>query len=207
MSATETIPVGTDVRGAHSLHRLVRPIAVLCCKSTSEYKTMAGVECYDQDRDVHSFQGGMPVVAHPPCRAWSTYCRHQAKPEPGEMELGPLCVDWLRQCGGVLEHPAHSHLWEACNLPTPGNRAGRLWTMGVWQSWWGYPLTIKRTWLCFCGIDKKEIHLPFSLRGQGGDKRAWRAGSKSWRSRTTRAFAEWLVDVARRSWPNDQAQR
>lgn len=29
MSATETIPTATDVRGAHSLHRMVRPFVFL----------------------------------------------------------------------------------------------------------------------------------------------------------------------------------
>lgn len=181
---------------------VIRPVAALCCKSISEYMTMKGVECYDERRDVRTFDGGMPIVAHPPCRAWSAFCRHQAKPQPGEKELGPLCVEWLRKCGGVLEHPAHSHLWAACNLPPPGQINGDLWSIAVWQSWWGYPLTIKRTWLCLNGVAKKDVHFPFSLRNRGGDKQAWHVGSSVWRSRTTRAFAEWLVDVARWCWPN-----
>jgi len=184
--------------------RLVRPIAVLCCKSTSHYKRMDGVECYDASRDVSTFDGGMPIVAHPPCRSWSAFCAHQAKPVPGEKELGPLCVEWLRKCGGVLEHPAHSRLWDACKLPLPGRSDGDLWTIAVWQSWWGYPLTIKRTWLCFHGISKRDIHTPLTLRGQGGDKRLWSVGSTSWRDRSTDEFCAWLVEAARRCWPNDR---
>jgi hypothetical protein len=176
-----------------------RRVAVLCCKSTSEYKQMPNVECYDEDRDVRTFAGGMPVVAHPPCRSWSAFCRHQAKPEPGEKELGPLCANWIRKCGGVLEHPAHSHLWSAADLPRPGTIRGSLWSVEVWQCWWGYPLGIKRTWLCFAGIKPADVHYPFLLRAQGGDKRAWSVGSTSWRDRTTREFAEWLVATARQS--------
>lgn len=189
---------------ARCMQRFVRPVAVLCCKSTSDYKKMEGVECYDIGRDVRTFQGGMSVVAHPPCRSWSAFCAHQAKPEPGEKELGPLCVEWLRKCGGVLEHPAHSRLWKACGLPKPNETAGDLWTIGVWQSWWGYPLTIKRTWLCFCGVSKNALRLPLRLRGEGGDKRLWSAGSTAWRDRTTTEFAEWLVAAARMAWPNEK---
>ena len=176
----------------------LRPVAVLCCKTTSHYKRIAGVECYDASRDVRTFAGGMPVVAHPPCRAWSAFCAHQARPEPGEKDIGPLCVEWLRKCGGVLEHPAHSRLWQACNLPLPGESDGGLWTIAVWQSWWGFPMGIKRTWLCFHGISKRDIHTPLRLRGQGADRGLWATGSKSWRDRTTDEFADWLVDAARR---------
>lgn len=47
-----------------------RTVAALCVAPNSGYKAMPGVECYDQARDVRNFAGGMPVVAHPPCRAW-----------------------------------------------------------------------------------------------------------------------------------------
>lgn len=67
--------------------------------------------------DVRTFQGGMPIVGHPPCRSWSAFCRHQAKPLLGEKELAPFVVEHLRKCGGVMEHPAHSTLWDALNLP------------------------------------------------------------------------------------------
>ena len=116
----------------------------------------------------------------------------------GEKDIGPLCVEWLRKCGGVLEHPAHSRLWQACNLPLPGESDGGLWTIAVWQSWWGFPMGIKRTWLCFHGISKRDIHTPLRLRGQGADRGLWATGSKSWRDRTTDEFADWLVDAARR---------
>ena len=99
---------------SHSLHSLVGPtVAVLCVSKNSIYKRIERVEAFDLARDARTFGGGMPVVAHPPCRSWSAYCAHQAKPLAGEKELGPLCVAWLRECGGVLEHPAHSRLFAA----------------------------------------------------------------------------------------------
>ena len=151
----------------------LRTIAALCIAPNSLYKRMPGVEAYDQARDVRSFAGGMPVVAHPPCRAWSAYTAHQAKPAEGEKELGLLCAEWLRSEGGVLEHPAHSRLFEAARLPMPGQRQGDLYTMLVWQAWWGYPMR-KATWLCFSRVDVREIELPYrphDSRAGEGDRR------------------------------------
>lgn len=53
-----------------------RTVAALCVAPNSLYKRLPGVEAYDHARDVRSFAGGMPVVAHPPCRAWSAYTAH-----------------------------------------------------------------------------------------------------------------------------------
>ena len=78
----------TETRRPASLQGLVLPIAVLCVQKNNHYRGMEGVEVYDKQRDARTFPGGMPVVAHPPCRAWSAFCRHQAKPEPGEKALG-----------------------------------------------------------------------------------------------------------------------
>ena len=122
-------------------------IAALCVSRVSIYKTLEGVDCFDIDRDVRTFAGGMPIVAHPPCRSWSAYCAHQAKPLPGEKELGLWCVDKLRECGGVLEHPAHSRLFDAAGMPKPGEpERGGLWSLAVDQSWWG-DTRKKKTWI------------------------------------------------------------
>jgi hypothetical protein len=171
-------------------------VAVLCCAPKSIYHKMAGVECYDLKRDVRTYRGGLPVVCHPPCRSWSAHCAHQAKPRSGEKELGPLCVQWLRRCGGVLEHPANSRLFDACGLPKPGQTAiDGLWTMEVFQAWWGYPMQ-KRTWLCFSGIEKSAVHFPLVLRTPGGDMRREQLMSHAQRSATPAALAEWLVSLA-----------
>lgn len=181
----------------------MRTVAALCVAKTTAYRAMEGVECYDQSRDVRTFAGGMPVVAHPPCRSWSAYCAHQAKPDPGEKELGPLCVDWLRKCGGVLEHPAHSRLWDACDLPKPGEPSrGGVWSMAVRQAWWG-DSRHKATWLAFCGVDPAAVVVPYVLRDSRGDRRRWQLMSKRQRSATCAEFARWLVDVARAAKPSD----
>ncbi len=177
-----------------------RTIAALCINKRSHYHELAGVECYDIERDVTTFTGQCPIVAHPPCRTWSARCRHQAKPLPGEKELGPLCVDWLRSCGGVLEHPAHSVLFQHCGLPRPGQTIGELWTIQVMQSWWQDHEGIgKPTWLCFAHVPRRAVQIPLTLRNKGYEYRLWQVMPKSLRSRTCLGMAEWLVAAARTS--------
>lgn len=178
-----------------------RTIAALCVAPNSLYKRMLGVEGYDQARDVRTFAGGVPVVAHPPCRAWSAYTAHQAKPAEGEKELGLLCAEWLRSEGGVLEHPAHSRLFEAARLPMPGQRQGDLYTTLVWQAWWGYPMR-KATWLCFSRVNVRELEFPYrphDSRAGEGDRRRQQVMSKHQRAATCEGLAHWLVGAARKS--------
>jgi hypothetical protein len=186
---------------AHSVERLVRPIAVLCVAPNSVYKRISGIEAYDMARDARTFPGGMPVVAHPPCRAWSAHTAHQAKPMPGEKELGLWCANQLKEWGGVLEQPAHSRLFDATGLPKPGERNSGLWTIEVWQAWWGYPMR-KATWLCFAGVWPMNIHVPLVLHSNGCDRRREQLMSKHQRSATTEEFARWLVAAARTVGPN-----
>ena len=188
-------PSTSDHDFVHMPHPLA--VAVLCAARNSIYKQMDNVEVYDIERDVRTFQGGMPIVGHPPCRSWSAFCRHQAKPLPGEKELAPFVVEHLRKCGGVMEHPAHSTLWDALKLPKPGERQrDGLWTLWVKQCWWGDVRT-KNTWLLFSGIDVWTVATPFQLHEPKGDRRRWQVMSKHQRSATVPAFAQWLVDTAR----------
>jgi len=63
----------------------MKTVAVLCAAPRTIYRSLEAVEVYDRRRDARTFAGGMPIIAHPPCRGWSAKTRHQAKPEPGEM--------------------------------------------------------------------------------------------------------------------------
>ena len=177
----------------------MRRVAVLCAPRNSVYHTLPTVDVYDVLRDARMFQGGMPIVAHPPCRAWSAYCAHQAKPLPGEKELGLWCCEMLKQCGGVLEQPAHSRLFEAGGLPLPPSGDAVLWSQQVDQWWWGDSRK-KSTWLCFSGIPRESVAVPYALRATDtGDKRRWQVMSHNQRSATPVAFAAWLVAIARAS--------
>lgn len=94
-------------------------VAVLFARQDSHYKTMPGCDVYDIDRDARKWPGGAPIVAHPPCRAWGRL-RQFAKPRSDEKDLAIYAVAWAWVHGGVVEHPAHSTLWEALALPLPG---------------------------------------------------------------------------------------
>jgi hypothetical protein len=173
-------------------------VAVLCARPRSIYHTLEGVEVYDKKRDAHTFPGGMPVIAHPPCRAWSAFCAHQANPEPGEKELGLWCVEQVRRWGGVLEQPAHSRLWETTRLPKPGRAENeQSWSLEVWQAWFGYPQK-KATWLYFSGLWRHEVDYPLILTANGGNKHQWQVMSGVQKSATTPLFAQWLVAMARK---------
>jgi len=172
---------------------------VLCVAPKSIYHMLPGVEAFDARRDARTFSGGMPAVAHPPCRSWSVFTSHQARPAAGEAELGLWCAEQVRTCGGILEQPAHSRLWSAAKLPPPGDMTdSSSWSLEIWQAWWGYPLK-KATWLYFRGIDHSIVVPPLKLHPRGGDRRREQAMSKNERSATHPAFAEWLVDLARKS--------
>jgi hypothetical protein len=164
----------------------MRKVAILCAARNSIYHQMPDVEVYDQQRDARTFQGGMPVIAHPPCRSWSAFCRHQAKPEPGEQELALWCIEQVQQWGGVLEQPAHSRLFD--HLPA----AGRIVKLD--QFWFGLPMK-KGTWLWMVGCPVPQ--LPLRLHDGRSDRAMWNTKSKHQRAATPRLFAEWLLELAR----------
>lgn len=184
-------------------------VAVLFARSDSIYKTMPGCDVYDQERDARNFKGGLPVIAHPPCRGWGRL-RQFAKPLPGERELAFFAVDKVRENGGVLEHPESSRLWEEYDLP-PAGGYGEYddfggWTLPVSQYWWGHKAE-KRTWLYICGLEPRSLpdfpilfgeasHTVSASKRKSGLKRP--ELSKADRERTPQPFAQWLFDLALR---------
>ncbi|WP_202812128.1 hypothetical protein [Sulfuricella sp. T08] len=131
-------------------------VAVLFARSDSVYKGFHGCDVYDMARDARTFAGGLPVIAHPPCRAWGRL-RHFAKPRPDEKDLAFFAVDAVRTWGGVLEHPAGSTLWQVAGLPRLGQRdefGG--FTLPVPQFWFGHR-AFKNTWLYVVGISPADI--------------------------------------------------
>ena len=198
----------------------MRTVAILCAAKKTAYRDIPGLEIYDEERDARTFPGGMPVVAHPPCRRWTRYgmammkARHTRHgiltPESEvneERELGLWCAKAVVECGGILEQPAGSKLFAAAGIPVPGSPLSiDRYSIHVWQSWWGYPVK-KGTWLHFCGIPQSEIHIPFCLwnpppgpqwywynRGKGSG-----SANAHIRSHTVPALAQWLVDLARQA--------
>jgi hypothetical protein len=174
----------------------VQTVAILFARATSEYKRIPGCDVFDLARDAHTFDGNAPVVAHPPCRAWGRL-RHLAKPRADERELGIFAVEMVRRCGGVLEHPVHSTLWEAAGLPAPGTRdAFGGWTLPIYQGHFGHRAP-KATWLYIKGCEPRDLPaIPFDLvLPEGRVENMGRAE----REATPPQLAAYLVEIAKRA--------
>lgn len=183
-------------------------VAVLFARRDSIYKQFQDCDVYDIDRDALTFPGGLPVVAHPPCRAWGRL-RHMANPRPGEKDLAFFAIDMVRKFGGVLEHPVGSTLWPAANLPTgPWIDEHGGYTLSIDQFWWGHRAR-KKTWLYICGVSRAEVP-PMPLKfGEATHtigscvklkNRPWVRRpevTKAEREHTPPDLARWLVDLAK----------
>lgn len=193
-------------------------VAVLFARRDSCYKTLPDCDVWDEDRDALNWLGGMPVIAHPPCRAWGQL-RHFAKPKPGEKDLALWAMGQVRRCGGVLEHPKNSRLWAAAECESPGviDRFGGF-TFPVFQSWWGHRAE-KATVLYIVGCALADIpQMPIVLgeapavcgtsgRRKDGKRKTTRPEiTKAEREHTPIEFAKWLVEVARSSERKLQAK-
>lgn len=181
-------------------------VAVLFARADSIYKTLPETDVWDIERDARKWPGGAPVVAHPPCRAWGRL-RKFAHLREGEKDLAPAAIAHVREFGGVLEHPAESTLWIHAGLPRPGQFPDSFggWSMAVDQYIFGHRAE-KATWLYIVGCEPDDLpYMP--IRGGSPThcirptKRHPRLPSVTKREReaTPPAFAEWLVDVARRT--------
>lgn len=177
-----------------------RPIAALFVAGRSIYRHMEGVRCYGARENALTFNLPIPLVAHPPCRTWSKNLRHQAKPLDllAEQNLGRWAVEVVMKNGGVLEQPAESYLWPACQLPGTNDHSDPFcYTLQVEQSWWGH-FSRKKTWLLICGVPRHSLpKIPFRFAGHANST-GW--GCKEQRSATPAPFAEWLCQVARSVW-------
>lgn len=180
--------------------------AVLFARSDSVYKDLGNCDVWDVDRDARGYDGVLPVVAHPPCRAWGRL-RTFANPRPDEKELAFFAVDQVRRVGGVLEHPASSTLWGAAGLPLPldiDSFGG--WTLPIVQSWFGHRAE-KKTWLYIVGVRPLELPVMPLVLGRAshviGSSKFGLPGcrpevSRAEREHTPRALAEYLVNLATR---------
>jgi hypothetical protein len=189
---------------------VTQPVAVLYARRDSVYKGLPQCDVYDRDRDARNYRGWFPAIAHPPCRGWSRM-RYFAKPDAGELELGPLAVEQVRAFGGVLEHPVGSLLWRVCNLPAPGKGDAFGFTFPISQSWFGHRAE-KRTLLYISGIEPSQLP-PFPLSidlpsftvstSAKAYRKAWkREIPKRERDSTPPVLAEWLVHTAQRVYVN-----
>jgi hypothetical protein len=201
----------------------VKAVAALYIDPKGPYPSMAGVDAWDAQRDATKYYGPNPVVAHPPCAPWSGslsgLCDRRS-----ESALAVRAVQQVRAYGGVLEHPAHSRLFGALELPTPKamhrirEPSGRWLDADVADEYGGFTIEVqqvdfghpcrKKTWLYLCGVPREAIMLPATHREPthwcSGGHRAKRPpppgikiASAKMRRVTPPAFAEWLVHLAR----------
>jgi len=185
-----------------------RIVAVLFASDTSLYKNLDNLEVYDKKRNALTYPGGIPIVAHPPCRLWGKMSHFSTAPKE-EKELSVWAIGQIRKNGGVLEHPAASRLWHKMNLPAPGKGYDEYegWTLGILQWWFGHKAE-KKTLLYICGTKPKDIpEMPIKLGYPefvvSSSKRKHRRSlpeiSHRLRKETPQQFAEWLIELARRT--------
>jgi hypothetical protein len=180
-------------------------VAILFARPDSIYKTLDGCDVWDIDRDALRWNGGSPVIAHPPCRAWGRL-RQFAKPREGERRLALWSLKQVRRWGGVVEHPASSLLWSVASVPEVGKRdvfGGYLLWISQW--WFGHRAD-KPTLLYIVGCEPDDLPpIPYQIGEpthviQSRKRVGYRPHvSKAEREHTPLALAEWLVKVARKA--------
>lgn len=185
-------------------------VAALYIDPRGPYPALLGPElCWDAERDACLYEGPWPIVAHPPCGPWGRLrhlCRNQVA------ELGPFAVDQVRRFRGVLEHPMHSKLFDACGMPKPGEPADRFGgrTILVSQCDFGH-VARKWTWVYLVGDiaigplppSREPTHWISGGRGRTGVKHkttpvppGMKVASAKQRQITPVAFARWLIGLA-----------
>lgn len=187
-------------------------VAALYIDPRGHYPNMADVDAWDAARDARRYEGGHPVVAHPPCQLWVNFEALNFKRYGGEHNRpgndGGCFASALlavQRCGGVLEHPASSNAWPSFGLRRPVGIGWQRdlcggWVCEVWQSAYGHKAR-KRTWLYYVGPRPFELRWdrPSGTHQVGWFDRIKPTLSKAEASRTPIAFAEELVRLARHS--------
>lgn len=183
-----------------------RTVAALYIDPLGPYPLMSGVESWDEARDARRYAGPHPVVAHPPCGPWGMLARRCKKQDAS---LGPIAFAQVRRFGGVLEHPAASRLFRACDAPHPGELPDAFGgvTLAVEQVEWDHKCR-KPTWIYLVGVrpdryprmpPRKPTHGIWHGESERRHGSRLIAASREIRRRTPPAFAEFLVELARAS--------
>jgi hypothetical protein len=181
----------------------VRAVVALYVDPMGPYPSLLGLEnCWSIERDAKRYDGPHPVIAHPDCGPWSRLrhlCRHQ------DPECGLHAIAQVQAYGGVLEHPADSKLWLNYGLPSPDYPADKHggYTLRVNQVSWGH-VCAKPTWLYCVRVDKALAESGIRTGGtpthcvcKGPGSYDLPVASKAKKRRSPRAFAEWLITLAR----------
>lgn len=143
-------------------------IAALFVQAEGCYVALDHVDPWPIERDARLYAGPWPVVAHPPCERWGRYW-HGSPARPHQYKLGAdqgcfaAALAAIRNFGGVLEHPAHSHAWAYFGLSAPPAQGGWIvadryggWTCQVEQGHYGH-FGRKPTWLYAVGAELPDL--------------------------------------------------
>jgi hypothetical protein len=164
-------------------------IAALFVETNGIYYNRPNVDPWDEARDARLYEGPWPVVAHPPCARW---CRlaglvearwgHKRGDDGG---CFASALKFVRQFGGVLEHPAYSDAWKKFNLPVPASEGWTRdfcggWSARIEQVKYGH-VAKKATWLYAFGVE-----LPSLRWGKTADRES--AAVVSWCRNHTNKF-------------------
>ena len=176
-------------------------IAVLFARDDSRYKDFNMYDVYDINRDARTFCKKMPVIAHPPCRAWGMLS-HMANPREGEKQLAYLALAQVRLNGGILEHPAGSRLWKEAPLPLAGGEEDEFggYTIEIDQFDFGH-VAHKNTKLYICGIVKANLppmppkNLSSTDRSICGNVKGTKRCTQYQREYTPDALINWMTKV------------
>lgn len=166
-------------------------ITVLFVRKDSIYKELE-LDCYDKNRDARNYKYKNPVIAHPPCRGWSSSMYKLAKPEKGERALFGIALRAVIARGGVIEHPYLSRAWRYYKP----HRFG-LKTVQVDQQWFGHQFR-KRTWLLMPEWYELE-EPPFFLTSYWNSRKQWANIHPRERERTPLEFATYLMRLVKRN--------
>lgn len=136
-------------------------IAALFVETDGCYFGLEGVDPWDRERDARLYGGPSAVVAHPPCDRWCQMAPvNQARYGHKVGDDGgcfAAALKFVRQWGGVLEHPALTLAWPAFDLPRPTHGGWTRTFCGGWvahvdQRNYGHRAT-KATWLYAFGCE------------------------------------------------------
>ena len=190
-------------------------VAVLFARADSIYKTIPGVDVWDETRDARRWPGGSKVVAHPPCRLWGRLKQFAKAKDPAmEKQLARDAITHIRRFGGVLEHPAESDLWWDMAMPLPGRPPDQYggWTAQIRQCDWGHKAE-KLTWLYIVGCHPDDLpplperrepthYIKSNRSGYRPSARKLPHVTHDEREHTPPELARWLVELASRCVPD-----
>lgn len=157
----------------------MRPVAALYVETDGVYFGLPGVDPWDKGRDARTCRLRIPAVAHPGCERWGRFW-HGSTRKPHQHQLGDdegkfaAALTYVRNNGGVLEHPAGSRAWSWFGLAAPSLGEGWIkaddfggWTCSVDQRHYGHDAP-KPSWLYAARCKLPELNWTMSDRTPPG---------------------------------------